>query len=459
MIDEWRQVDSGFDGLPSEAFSLINQKNSVLLDSASEPGKLARYSIIACYPDLIVKAKNGLVEVRSESGEKYIYSKDPLDVVHSYYKEGVGCFEKSDFYSGGPIGFLSYDYNRYLEEIPDSVLDDFLLPDMYFIFPRAVMVYDKKLMTWKIFSHKKVENNLINCLDKKPKNKEYRTGKVTCNMSKRYFKRSVNRIKDYIYDGDVYQVNFSQRFSSSFSGDFYSLYDNMTKINPSPFSGILNFDDFSVLLCSPERLVKLDGNKVETRPIAGTRRRGKGAEEDSYLSGNLLLDPKEQAEHIMLVDLERNDIGKVCNYGSVKCDELMITEKYSHVIHIVSNVIGDLSKDKDAFDLLKAVFPGGTITGCPKVRCMEIIEELEPTRRGPYTGSAGYFGYNGSMDFNIIIRSFVLKRDRLYFQAGAGIVADSDPEREYFETLSKAKALFQSLDIDFKETEWENLSY
>jgi anthranilate/para-aminobenzoate synthase component I len=216
-------------------------------------------------------------------------------------------------------------------------------------------------------------------------------------------------------------------------------------MNPSPFAGFIDFGDYSIVSSSPERLVKVKDGTVETRPIAGTRPRGRDRREDEVMREELLLNEKERAEHIMLIDLERNDLGRVSTYGSVEVDELMITEDYSHVIHIVSNIRGKLRHRKTCLDVIEAVFPGGTITGVPKVRCMEIIDELEPVRRGPYTGSLGYLGFSGVMDMNIVIRSFVVKNGYAYVQAGAGIVADSDPEREYHETIKKAEALIASL--------------
>ena len=243
----------------------------------------------------------------------------------------------------------------------------------------------------------------------------------------------VQRAKDYIKAGDTYQVNLSQRFTTPFTGDPFQLYETLTEINPSPFGGFLDFGDLQIVSCSPERLLELRGREVQTRPIAGT-----GTVEQGH---SLHLSEKDRAEHIMLVDLERNDLGRICEYGSVQVNELMTVEPYSHVSHIVSNVRGLLKKGLSWSDVLKACFPGGTITGTPKVRTMEIISELEPTARGPYTGSMGYINSNGDMDLNIIIRSFVIKDNIAYLQVGAGIVADSDPQKEYEETMHKAEAL------------------
>jgi anthranilate/para-aminobenzoate synthase component I len=257
----------------------------------------------------------------------------------------------------------------------------------------------------------------------------------------------VRRAKEYIAAGDIFQANLSLRVSAKIGNtDPWELYKILRSINPSPFAGYIAFDDYQIVSSSPERLVSIRDGIVETRPIAGTRPRGKDRDENEMMRKELLLNEKERAEHIMLIDLERNDIGRVSDYGSVHVDELMITEDYSHVIHIVSNVKGNLASGKTCFDAIKAAFPGGTITGVPKVRCMEIIDELEPVSRGPYTGSFGYIGFSGSMDLNIIIRTFVTKDGFAYVQAGAGIVADSDPEKEYYESLKKAEALIRTLE-------------
>jgi aminodeoxychorismate synthase component I len=260
------------------------------------------------------------------------------------------------------------------------------------------------------------------------------------------YEKAVRLAKEYIAAGDIYQANLSQRISADLaSRSPLALYETLRSINPSPFAAYLETEHCALVSSSPERLIRLEGNRAETRPIAGTRPRGASAEEDSALAEELLLHPKERAEHLMLVDLERNDLGRVCSYGTVRVDELMVLEAYSHVRHIVSNVAGTLHPSKDRFDLMRAVFPGGTITGVPKIRCMEIIEELEPVRRGPYTGSMGYLSFSGEMDLNILIRTFVVKDGIAHIQVGAGIVADSDPPREYEETLHKARALLEAL--------------
>lgn len=262
----------------------------------------------------------------------------------------------------------------------------------------------------------------------------------------------VRRCQEYIAAGDIYQANLSHRFTVScdaftgreaFQTDLLA-YDRVHTMNPSPFSGLLRFDDIRFLSCSPERLVRLSGRQADTRPIAGTRPRGHSIADDRRLTDELRANEKERAEHVMLVDLERNDLGRVCDFGSLRVDEFMALEQYSHVNHLVSNITGRLRDGATGFDLLRAVFPGGTITGVPKIRCMEVIEELEPVRRGVYTGSMGYISWSGDLDFNILIRTLVIRNGRGSLQVGAGIVADSDPAREYEETLYKAQAFFSA---------------
>ena len=269
--------------------------------------------------------------------------------------------------------------------------------------------------------------------------------KFHADLSKRAFKRMVRAAKRYIEAGDIYQANLSQRFSFDFQGCADRLYESLREINPSPFSCFLKIGPLQVASVSPERLIRKAGDWCETRPIAGTRPRGQTPLQEKRFSRDLYLSPKERAEHLMLVDLERNDLGRVSQPHSVCVNEFMTLERYSHVVHIVSNVVGRLKKEFDQFDLLRAVFPGGTITGCPKIRSMEIIESLEPFKRHLYTGSIGYLDFNGDTDFNIVIRSLILYRKKGYLQVGAGIVYDSDPESEYWETLHKGKALIDAL--------------
>ncbi len=334
------------------------------------------------------------------------------------------------------FGFISYDCCRFIEKLSNQATKDLNLPDFLFIIPENMSI--KPL----------IPGDRLRLRDQyrspKPAT-ELRYGQrnpnPTSNFKKEEFKKIVKKAKERIAAGDIYQVNLSQRLETEFGGDPLELYKRLREINPSPFASYFDLGDFQIVSCSPERLTKLENGMADTRPIAGTRPIW-AKEED------LILNEKERAEHIMLVDLERNDLGRVCEYNSVHVNEKMVIERYSHVMHIVSNVRGRLQQNKNWFDLLSAMFPGGTITGCPKIRSMEIIEELEPVKRGIYTGSIGYIDpIKQSMDMNIVIRTILIHRNKAYIQVGAGIVADSDPEKEYFETLHKAQAMLEALTI------------
>ena len=404
--------------------SLYNGYGSFLLESPSGTGKLERYSFIGINPNQTITD----FETLSKADLKY-----------------------------GAFGFLSYDWGWEIEKLPNLANDDLKLPKLLFVIPETLIVFDHLRQEIEISAEDPlaIANRLA--LSKKrakpsppdnadvfppplPVGEGEREGEgllPPSNFKKDDFERIVSQAKDYIAAGDIYQVNLSQRFETKIKEPPFEIYKRLRAINPSPFASYFDLGDLKLVGCSPERLVKLEKGTAETRPIAGTR-------PATATNEDLLLDPKERAEHIMLVDLERNDLGKVCEYGSVHVDESMLVEKYSHVIHIVSNVKGILRKDKNQFDLIKAMFPGGTITGCPKVRSMEIIEELEPVKRGPYTGCIGYI-MGDKMDLSITIRTIVIKNNTAYIQVGAGIVADSNPEKEYFETLHKAQAMFEAV--------------
>ncbi len=380
---------------------------------------------------------------------------------------------------GGAVGYISYDAGRFFERLPSRAIDDLQLPELFFLFVDSAVVFDhQEKQIWLLATGMREKDptsarqhalewveqtaralagasqssdvGAPSRRDIAARCRSYPTVSIESNFSQAEFEVMVRRAKEYIRAGDIFQVNLSQRIMSPISGSYWDLYKLLRKINPSPFAAYLEGGDFSLVSCSPERLVSLQDRQVDTRPIAGTRPRGRDGLEDQALSAELLLNEKERAEHIMLVDLERNDLGRICEYGSVRVNELMVLEDYSHVFHIVSNVQGRLLGGKNCFDVLAACFPGGTITGTPKIRAMEIIDELEPTRRGPYTGSIGYLSFCGNMDLNIVIRTFVIKNNTAYVQVGAGIVADSEPEREYRETLHKAEALLQTLQFHFR---------
>ena len=359
---------------------------------------------------------------------------------------------------GGAVGYFGYDIVRLFEKIPKIALDDIHIPEIYIGFTDEVIVFDHLEKAIKVIVCLKrgeeyeygaerlnrIVSKITSCQSPVTSH-QFKAKNLKSNMTKPQFINMVKKVKGYIKEGDIFQANISQRFEAEFEGDPWEFYKRLNYINPSPFGGYIDFGNMQIVSASPERLIKVNGRHIETRPIAGTRPRGKDSTEDKSLSAELLLNEKERAEHIMLVDLERNDLGRVCKYGSVRVEELMTLESYSHVWHIVSKVAGELREDIRFIDMLRACFPGGTITGCPKVRCMEIIDELEPVRRGIYTGSMGYIGYSGMIDLNIMIRSALVKGDKIYFHAGAGIVADSEPEREYEETLFKARAIMEAL--------------
>jgi anthranilate/para-aminobenzoate synthase component I len=380
------------------------------------------------------------------------------------------------FWSGA-VGYLSYDLVRDFETLPSIAKDDLLLPYLQFGLYDIVTAVDHQTDRLQIIFCPPMERFVG-----EPREKLYREGLDRLaewearlggrssphnvrlpidqmafhpDQTRDAYLDQVRQCQEYIAAGDIYQANLSHRFTLQPPSTYLDgrdrqpyeqeLYRRLQSINPSPFSGLIHFDDVTLISSSPERLVRLHSRQADTRPIAGTRPRGLDARDDTRLIGELLANEKERAEHLMLVDLERNDLGRVCQFGTVKVDEFMEIEQYSHVNHIVSNISGTLRPDATPFDLIQALFPGGTITGVPKIRCMEIIEELEPVRRGPYTGSFGYIGWNGDLDLNIVIRTLIWCGGKGYLQVGAGIVADSDPAKEYEETLQKAQAFFSAL--------------
>jgi len=437
-----------------------------LLDSAKTKSDIGQYSFLGCDPFMTFKSKGDEVTISSDGEESRIKG-NPVHILRGLMKK-FPLEQKKNFplFQGGVVGVLSYDLHHIFEILPKTTSDDLETPDTFLLFVDALIVFDH--FAGKVFivstgypqtEDEKVKSRVverIKFLEGIVKNAKIggsvppslNAQNLSSNFSKESFEKMVCKAKDYIMAGDIFQVNISQRLSVDFSGDPFLLYRVLRQINPSPFGNFIDFHDFQVVSSSPERLIKKDGSAVETRPIAGTRPRGKNSREDLTFSSELSLNEKERAEHIMLVDLERNDIGRVSTFGSVHVNDLMVIEDYSHVFHIVSNVKGELIAEMDAFDVLEACFPGGTITGTPKIRSMEIIDELEPTRRGVYTGSVGYISFGGDMDLNIIIRTFFVKGGKAFIQAGCGVVADSVPQKEYFETLYKAQALLLALGYD-----------
>jgi para-aminobenzoate synthetase component I len=430
-----------------------------------ESGQGGRYSIIGLTPAGIIQTKENQLFI-SYRDEKKCYEGNPLLSLKQWFGQFPLLPSESELpFQGGAIGYISYDCARYIEKIPSYAKDDLQLPHMYFLIFDDVFVYDHQKQLLHMITHYgdgeelEAERRLSfyeSCwLKEKEKDVQwpFRTKDVSqsVSMTKEEFVEAVKKVQQYIAQGDVFQVNLSVRQSKPLLVHPFHIYEQLRIINPSPYMAYLHFPEFQIVSGSPELLVKKQGSDISTRPIAGTRSRGKTKEEDERLAKKLLSNEKEIAEHVMLVDLERNDLGRVCQYGTVKVDEWMTIERYSHVMHIVSHVSGKLQQGKDVFDVIQAMFPGGTITGAPKVRTMEIIEELEPVRRGVYTGSIGWISFDGNMEFNIAIRTMIAKDGIAHVQAGAGIVIDSHPEHEYQECLKKATALWKAKELSEAE--------
>ena len=445
-------------------------ENTFLFESGKGPKDTARYSLMG-------QASSKILEIKDQRARLYINDKLEKEWDHPGTALQLLNFEKNiqpvDYlphFWGGWVGFIGYEAGAWFESLPvrESIGND--LPDLSFMEVDRFYLYDhvtnqlKFIVSPETSQHtyddlceeiKNTWKDLLPILQEvgekadsetpySPSNRLPANG-LKSNLSQADYTERVEKAKKYIQEGDIYQANLAQKFDTSFTGNPFELYENLRQVNPSPFSGYLNFENFSLVSSSPERLVKVHEHCIETRPIAGTRPRGRKIEEDEALSVELLLNPKERAEHLMLVDLERNDLGRICQTGSVCVTDFMFLEKYSHVSHIVSIITGVLNPGTTVADILQSVFPGGTITGCPKIRCMEIIAELEPVVRGPYSGSFGYIGFGPYMDLNIIIRSIVICEEIASFHVGAGIVADSSPKKEYQETLDKAAAMIQAL--------------
>ncbi|WP_100332942.1 anthranilate synthase component I family protein [Bacillus alkalisoli] len=435
-----------------------------------ESGRGGRYCIAGLDPIAIVKGKGSTLHIQYMDGNKEEILGNPLDNMKVWMQQHEGeALEGYPSFNGGAIGYVSYDSVRYIENIPVLAEDDLHIPDLYFLLFDDVFIYDKELKVLNII----VQGNKGDTTILNERLTEYVSmwsenadsvsypfeGQIQSaeninrevSFTEHSFVKAVEKVQNYISKGDVFQVNLSVRQAEALKTHPMEIYTELREVNPSPYMGYLQLPEFQLISASPELLVKREGTEISTRPIAGTRSRGKDEKEDMDLAKELIENEKERAEHVMLVDLERNDLGRVAEFGSVEVNEFMVIEKYSHVMHIVSNVRGTLQQGKDAFDLIKATFPGGTITGAPKIRTMEIIEELEPVRRSVYTGSLGWIGYNGDMELNITIRTMLAKDGRAYVQAGAGIVIDSVPEREYKESLKKAAALWRAKELSEQE--------
>jgi len=436
---------------PFEVFSKIceHYDHAYILESVEGEEKLAQYSFIGFSPRLIVEVKNGEARIVDKRiNEEVVLKVCDLLLCVKRVVTGQSVLHKALRFVGGAVGYVSYDAVRYWERLPEIAVDDVGFPDVEMgIFDDGI-VFDHK--NRRAFYYYLNENRLSEVVSFMKRNGDFEPLSYTepkLNVTKETFEKAVVKAKKYINSGDIFQVVLSKRYEFNVKGALINFYRILRRINPSPYMYFLKMGNRQIVGSSPEMLVRVDSGTVETFPIAGTRPRVGNPKENQALAQELLADPKERAEHVMLVDLARNDVGKVSKFGTVRVPEFMRVYRYSHVQHIVSRVVGKLRKECDCYDALEAVFPAGTVSGAPKVRAMEIIEESEPVRRGPYAGAVGYFSYNGNADFAITIRTLVAKGDRAYIQVGAGIVADSVPEREWFETEDKAEALMKALEI------------
>ncbi|MBI4180997.1 MAG: aminodeoxychorismate synthase component I [Chloroflexi bacterium] len=457
--------------LPLDAFELFkNEPFSFFLDSGMDAHKLGRYSFMGSEPFLVLNT-HGSQCVLTQGTEKSHLSGNPFEILNQLLATyHLDCSASPVPFLGGAVGYFSYDLCHFIERLPSTAIDDLKLPECYFGFYDRVLAFDN--LEGKVYlistgfpeleeteRIKRANQRLSELKDKLANvSTSFREAPLTPlsfpatlplkgGFTHQEYAAAVERARQYIIAGDIFEVNLSQRFEAELSITPYELYRRLRQINPAPFAAYLNFDEVSVVSASPERFLSLRGDWVETRPIKGTRPRGKTPEEDATLANELLSSVKDRAENIMIVDLERNDLGRVCRFGTVKVTELAILEVFPTVFHLTSTVVGRLREGKNGIDLLKATFPGGSITGAPKVRTMELIDELEPTKRSLYTGSIGYLGFTGDLDLNIAIRTFLVKEGKAYFQAGGAVVYDSDPEAEYQETLDKARALIDALNM------------
>ncbi|TAN42389.1 MAG: anthranilate synthase component I [Nitrospirae bacterium] len=467
LIPVYKEILADAD-TPVTAYLKVGGSPSFLLESVEGGETWARYSFIGSRPSRIIKGKGSTVEIIDGShAPQTITTDNPMALVQeeiSRYRpveiEGLPRF------FGGLVGYIGYDMVRYFEAVDLKEKEGLGLPDFFLMVTDTMLIFDNLRQKIKVISNAHIVGQtpaeayrdatekidaLIGLLrtplvmnDHAGVRKEEG---LDSNQTKQAFMSSVEEAKEYIKAGDIFQVVLSQRFSRPSSADPFNIYRALRVINPSPYMYFIDIGEAKIVGSSPEILVRLEGSKIVLRPIAGTRRRGNTETEDRALEEELKKDPKEMAEHIMLVDLGRNDVGRVSRPGSVQVTGMMAVERYSHVMHLVSNVEGELQEGLNAFDVLGACFPAGTVSGAPKVRAMEIIDELEPTQRGPYAGAVGYFSYSGNMDTCITIRTLIIKDDAIYVQAGAGIVADSQPESEYTETVNKARGMIKAVDM------------
>jgi anthranilate synthase component 1 len=469
-----REVLADLDTPLSLFLKLDDGVSSFLFESVEGGEDWSRFSIIGLGARARFTARGTRLEIERGERRETIElpadrSRDPLEHLRGLLEE-LRPVELPDLpaFAGGAVGYLAHDWVRYVERLPDANPDPLGVPDCFFVFPEVVLIHDRHRQRLSIIYEAQVPDpeqadaaydaglerieEVLRAIEQplpptEPPPADPEPVELRSNVTRERYHEMVKRAKDYIQAGDVFQVVPSQRFTAPLRSDPRQIYRWLRVINPSPYLFFLRCGDHVVLGSSPETHVRLEDGEIILRPIAGTRPRGASEEEDQALERELLSDPKELAEHIMLVDLGRNDVGRVAEIGSVRVDELKVIERYSHVMHIVSNVRGRLAEGYDAIDLLRATFPAGTLTGAPKVRAMEIIDELEPERRGLYGGCVGYIDHRGNMDSCIVIRTLLIKDGQIYAQAGGGVVADSDPQAEYEESLHKARAVLRAIEL------------
>jgi len=474
LIPVYREIMADMD-TPVTAFKKLDDNRfSFLLESIEGGEKWGRYSFLGSNPSLIVRSRGSVVEIIENGETTTLTSDDPLncirDILARFTPVEVDGLPR---FFGGAVGYLGYDMVRHFEHLPSdkpALLDAY---DAYFLITDTIVIFDNMRQKIKVVSNAHLHNGItpeeayaeatrkIETIIRRLRSPlpngaspvSERQVELRSNVERKDFEASVEKAKEYVRSGDIIQVVLSQRFSGELSADPLDIYRVLRTLNPSPYMFFLRLDDTVIAGASPEVMVRKEGQHVELRPIAGTRPRGVTAEDDATLAEELLADPKERAEHVMLVDLGRNDLGRVCTTGTVNVSELMTIERYSHVMHIVSNVQGELKDNRDAFDLVRATFPAGTLSGAPKVRAMEIIDELEPVKREVYGGAVGYFSFSGNMDLCITIRTLVIKNGMVHLQAGAGIVADSDPATEWQETVNKGMAVMKAIELAEKGLE------
>ena len=472
LIPVYREILADLETPVSAFLKIDNGEYSFLLESVEGSEQIARYSFLGSNPLCAFICKGNKVTLVQQKGKSQVLplEQDPLDTLKQFLGAYKAVLDESlPPFFGGAVGYMSYDAVKYFEKISSDPKKDALkLPHCVFLIADTLLVFDHFKHTITVISNAllsehddpvAVYEKTCNKIDalvqrlkqplkiEKPEETALPPVPLNSNFSREDFFAAVGKAKEYIRAGDVVQVVLSQRLKGKIHTDPFTIYRVLRTINPSPYMFYFKAGDLHLVGASPEMLVRVQGDEVETRPIAGTRSRGKDAIEDELLANELLTDSKERAEHIMLVDLGRNDLGRVCVYGSVEVKEFMHVEKYSHVMHLASQVRGRLHHGFDRFDCLRACFPAGTVSGAPKIRAMEIIEEMEPNDRGPYAGAVGYFSFDGNMDTCITIRTIMIKKDIVYIQAGAGIVVDSEPEKEYEEIMNKAKALVKAVSL------------